>query len=1128
MSNTSPSHSPTQQQQQHSAYDSNNSRPSTDSIADDRPLLHSTDGSHSPPRHQRPEYTRFGSPSQPSPSSSSRSYLAHHLPRLHASTRHFTHHPLFPKTWQTLCICIGFFISLVVIRTIAVSSARPNVVMSTDETVGFSTGRAWKVIEELGKHPRGLNDFRNHAIYQYINQQLVNIQADAVKAGKEANSITIDANDTINIAVGTMYYQSTNLAVRVRGSKPSDRSALLVSSHYDSTPLSKGVTDDAVSVAAMIETLRVLAVSKTLEYDVIFLFNNGEEMGLLGGYAFLYHPWFNDTKAFINLEGTGAAGDSPPLLFRTNSPELTRAYSESAPHPHASVLVDDLMAIVRSDTDFRPFAGLGGVAGIDISFYTGRYLYHSPRDDIEHIKPISVQSMGDNLLALVQHLCVEDRLSSIPVRQRPERAPENLENGDFVYYDTLRTRVVITSGTVYKVGMILLLTAVVAGGAVRSGMEAKRLGIKRVIFRYVRPIAEAFLVVTLSFVVCMLVVVSLSQFKAWANRGSTYGLPGWNAFWILWAVLCVLCGMQMVWPRVAVALRIRKKPEVWYSVIPTSVAEFSEDDEEDLGGDDGLNYHRSNSGADHLGREGLFDDDDGDANHDYTSDTDILTAPPNRRRRASSILHHRPPRRRKSEHILSGPPLHIWLPYGILLFHEVLLFTAFVLATSRGLMGVYAFYDLAFYSALATAITVSIREMVRKWWREDVVYDDTIDPATLAHTSFGRRTAVALANLDLKRHCVTFYQQYGWLIWMSIAGTLPTLNILDILSIAVAGLPPLISEGLSESLVDAFFAIWITLLGLFVLPGLTRTGIHLRFLTILFAVLTFLCYIPSLVLFPFSQDRPHKLLFAETFNMGSRTSMVEVFVSSTMDAKKWGRGAKRHEDVVFDCVGSEKFDSRMGASGVCRFLELEPPDVDPGMSLNITSVDRKSGVVNGTFTGIPGAKVCTLGVEPFVEPIPGAAGLATRSANLSTTAFTNITVTFPSHDWKIIPLPPRKPSTPIPMFSTFVSRDESITATPFTLTYTPTEPPPLTLTCYLEARQYSNAYWLLAGLHPNTREPDFYDEVDPPAVERWATFVDGGVKSIPSGVVQPWVAAGLGRRAGGVGVHLEVDLKKIH
>ncbi|KAI9093544.1 hypothetical protein DFS34DRAFT_666528 [Phlyctochytrium arcticum] len=278
MSNTSPSHSPTQQQQQHSAYDSNNSRPSTDSIADDRPLLHSTDGSHSPPRHQRPEYTRFGSPSQPSPSSSSRSYLAHHLPRLHASTRHFTHHPLFPKTWQTLCICIGFFISLVVIRTIAVSSARPNVVMSTDETVGFSTGRAWKVIEELGKHPRGLNDFRNHAIYQYINQQLVNIQADAVKAGKEANSITIDANDTINIAVGTMYYQSTNLAVRVRGSKPSDRSALLVSSHYDSTPLSKGVTDDAVSVAAMIETLRVLAVSKTLEYDVIFLFNNGEEM----------------------------------------------------------------------------------------------------------------------------------------------------------------------------------------------------------------------------------------------------------------------------------------------------------------------------------------------------------------------------------------------------------------------------------------------------------------------------------------------------------------------------------------------------------------------------------------------------------------------------------------------------------------------------------------------------------------------------------------------------------------------------------------------------------------------------------------------------------------------------------
>ena len=50
------------------------------------------------------------------------------------------------------------------------------------------------------------------------------------------------------------------------------------------------------------QTVRRLALtSDPLEYDIIFNFNNGEEMGLFGGYSFLLHPWFKAVKAFINL-----------------------------------------------------------------------------------------------------------------------------------------------------------------------------------------------------------------------------------------------------------------------------------------------------------------------------------------------------------------------------------------------------------------------------------------------------------------------------------------------------------------------------------------------------------------------------------------------------------------------------------------------------------------------------------------------------------------------------------------------------------------------------------------------------------------------------------------------------------
>ena len=60
----------------------------------------------------------------------------------------------------------------------------------------------------------------------------------------------------------------------------------------------------------MLELVRLLSIKNTLDHDVILNFNNGEEMGLLGGTAFLLHPWSKGIKGFINLEGTGAADNT--------------------------------------------------------------------------------------------------------------------------------------------------------------------------------------------------------------------------------------------------------------------------------------------------------------------------------------------------------------------------------------------------------------------------------------------------------------------------------------------------------------------------------------------------------------------------------------------------------------------------------------------------------------------------------------------------------------------------------------------------------------------------------------------------------------------------------------------------
>jgi Zn-dependent M28 family amino/carboxypeptidase len=73
----------------------------------------------------------------------------------------------------------------------------------------------------------------------------------------------------------------------------------------DSVPTSNGVTDNGMGVSVAMELLRYYAEHPP-KHTLIFLFNNMEEGGLIGGHIFTKHPWFESIKTFINLEGGGA------------------------------------------------------------------------------------------------------------------------------------------------------------------------------------------------------------------------------------------------------------------------------------------------------------------------------------------------------------------------------------------------------------------------------------------------------------------------------------------------------------------------------------------------------------------------------------------------------------------------------------------------------------------------------------------------------------------------------------------------------------------------------------------------------------------------------------------------------
>lgn len=207
-----------------------------------------------------------------------------------------------------------------------------------------------------------------------------------------------------------------NIVARLPG-RQSGGKAVLVLAHYDSQPQSPGAGDDGAGVAAMLETLRALRAGPPLLHDVIWLFTDGEEAGLLGARAYAADTarLRRQVAVALNFEGRGNAG--PSLTFEV-SPEngwLIQEYARAAPLPVASSLFYEAYRHLANDTDFTPLKQ-AGLTGLNFAYVGGYPYYHSPADTPAHLDLGSLQHQGSYMLSLVRHF------ASIPLTRT--KAPD--------------------------------------------------------------------------------------------------------------------------------------------------------------------------------------------------------------------------------------------------------------------------------------------------------------------------------------------------------------------------------------------------------------------------------------------------------------------------------------------------------------------------------------------------------------------------------------------------------------------------------------------------------------------------------------------------------------------------------
>lgn len=259
----------------------------------------------------------------------------------------------------------------------------------------YSSGRAMKHLEVISRNPHAVGSAEHAAVRDHIRGELATLGLQP----EVQEEVVVNALRGDNIRAAAI----NNVVARLKGTGGGGK-ALLLTAHYDTVPTSPGASDDGAAVAMLLETLRALKAGAPPRNDIIFLFTDAEEIGLLGAKAFADgHPWAKDVGLVLNFEARGAGG--PVIMFETSDGNggLIRELAAAAPHPVANSLSYEIYKRLPNDTDLTIFKR-ANIPGMNFAFIDGLMRYHTPADSLSNIDERSLQHQGEYALALARRL----------------------------------------------------------------------------------------------------------------------------------------------------------------------------------------------------------------------------------------------------------------------------------------------------------------------------------------------------------------------------------------------------------------------------------------------------------------------------------------------------------------------------------------------------------------------------------------------------------------------------------------------------------------------------------------------------------------------------------------------------
>ncbi|KJB88978.1 peptidase M28 [Paenibacillus sp. E194] len=293
------------------------------------------------------------------------------------------------QTYMTSWSALGIAVICIMLVLATLWSEQPPAPKGENAPIEqFSAERAMKHVRAIAQLPHPSGSLENERVRTYLVEQmeLLGLQPNVNMYPRAGQFNGISESFELHNIIGVH-----------KGTKPGK--ALMLTAHYDSTPFGPGANDDAVGVAALLETARILQASPSMDRDIWFVLTDGEEKGLLGAEAF----WLNNKVReqiglVVNFEARGSRG--PSIMFQTSrdNGNLISEFASFAVSPVSTSLLGDMYRTMPNETDLTVSLN-AGIPGLNFGYIDGWDKYHSEQDTPDNVSMATFQHHGENALA---------------------------------------------------------------------------------------------------------------------------------------------------------------------------------------------------------------------------------------------------------------------------------------------------------------------------------------------------------------------------------------------------------------------------------------------------------------------------------------------------------------------------------------------------------------------------------------------------------------------------------------------------------------------------------------------------------------------------------------------------------